>query len=117
MDQLLHALLNAPLREQFVVLGVAAIALALGAGFVGASIGAYFGGRLGVRRAAALLRRDGPLLPASQLDDVRQALDAIAVEVERISEGQRFTARLVADRVGNGAPATQGRNGGVITPH
>ena len=45
MEQLLRELLNAPIREQFVVLSVVAIVLALGFGFVGATIGAYFGGR------------------------------------------------------------------------
>ncbi|MDQ6827864.1 MAG: hypothetical protein M3081_03260 [Gemmatimonadota bacterium] len=29
---------------------------------------------------------------------IEQAVDAIAVEVERISEGQRFTTKLLADR-------------------
>lgn len=40
-----------------------------------------------------------------ELDDVRQRLeqlqqsmDSVAVEVERISEGQRFTTRLLAER-------------------
>ena len=34
---------------------------------------------------------------ASQLNHLNQAVDAIALEVERISEGQRFTARLLSD--------------------
>jgi hypothetical protein len=34
---------------------------------------------------------------------MEQAIDAIAVEVERISEGQRFTTRLLAERVGEPA--------------
>jgi hypothetical protein len=29
---------------------------------------------------------------------IEQAVDAIAVEVERISEGQRFTTRLLSER-------------------
>jgi hypothetical protein len=51
-------------------------------------------------------------LPAQQIN---QALDAIAVEVERISEGQRFAAKLLAERrepVGPGATPPR-----VITPH
>ena len=32
-----------------------------------------------------------------QFNRLEQSIDAIAVEVERISEGQRFTARLMAD--------------------
>ena len=35
---------------------------------------------------------------ASRLDRIENAVESIAVEVERISEGQRFTAKLLADR-------------------
>jgi hypothetical protein len=41
-----------------------------------------------------------PALPAevaTRLERMEQSIDAIAVEVERISEGQRFTTRLLAD--------------------
>jgi hypothetical protein len=40
---------------------------------------------------------------ASRLDRMEQAIDSIAVEVERISEGQRFTTRLLSER--SDAPA------------
>jgi hypothetical protein len=33
-----------------------------------------------------------------RLDRIEQAIDAMAVEVERISEGQRFMTRLLSDR-------------------
>ena len=33
-----------------------------------------------------------------RLTRMEQAIDAIAVEVERISEGQRFTTKILADR-------------------
>ena len=33
-----------------------------------------------------------------RLARIEQAVDAMAVEVERISEGQRFTTKLLADR-------------------
>ena len=33
-----------------------------------------------------------------RLARIEQALDAVAVETERISEGQRFTTKLLADR-------------------
>ena len=36
---------------------------------------------------------------ALRLERIEQAIDAIAVEVERISEGQRFTTKLLAERV------------------
>ncbi len=35
---------------------------------------------------------------AARLDRMEQAIDSIAVEVERISEGQRFTTRLLSER-------------------
>jgi hypothetical protein len=38
----------------------------------------------------------------AQLDErlsrMEQAIDAMAVEMERVSEGQRFTSKLLADR-------------------
>lgn len=34
----------------------------------------------------------------ARLSRIEQAIDAMSVEVERISEGQRFTTRLLADR-------------------
>jgi hypothetical protein len=33
----------------------------------------------------------------SRLERMEQSLDAVAVEVERISEGQRFTTRLLSE--------------------
>lgn len=40
---------------------------------------------------------------AARLERMEQAIDAIAVEVERIAEGQRFTTRLLAERTEGGA--------------
>ena len=37
-------------------------------------------------------------VPPERMTRLEQSIDAIAVEVERISEGQRFTARLMAER-------------------
>lgn len=42
-----------------------------------------------------------------QINHLTQSVDAIAIEVERISEGQRFTTKMLADRT---------REGTVITP-
>jgi hypothetical protein len=39
-----------------------------------------------------------------RLQRMEQAIDTIAVEAERISEGQRFTSKLLADRAPDGAP-------------
>jgi hypothetical protein len=49
-------------------------------------------------------RIDGRARPAmnpeteARIARIEQAVDAIAVEVERISEGQRFTTRLLSER-------------------
>ena len=40
-----------------------------------------------------------------RLSRIEQAVDAIAIEVERISEAQRFTTKLLAER--NGAIASE----------
>lgn len=38
-----------------------------------------------------------PAQVTSRLERMEQAIDSIAVEVERISEGQRFTTRLLSE--------------------
>lgn len=43
-------------------------------------------------RAARLSDADG------RLEQLQQSIDAIAVEVERIAEAQRFSAKLLAER-------------------
>ena len=61
---------------------------------------------VGVPIAKAFARRMDqrtmePRVPSevmARLERMEQAMDAIAVEVERISEGQRFTTRLLAER-------------------
>lgn len=39
-----------------------------------------------------------PTEVTARLERMEQALDSIAVEVERISEGQRFTTKLLSER-------------------
>ena len=46
---------------------------------------------------------------------VMDALDSLAIEVERISEAQRFTARILADR--NDVPRPSSVPARVVTPH
>lgn len=68
---------------------------------------------LGVPIVRGLVRRwereeHAPRLPsdASQrLERIEQAIDAMAIEVERISEGQRFTTRLLSARTDGMAAA------------
>jgi hypothetical protein len=44
-------------------------------------------------------------------------VDSTALEVERISEGQRFTTRLLAERNGAAPLGDKSRTGGSTTPH
>jgi len=68
-----------------------------------AAVGAFFmwhfaGAR---RREASLARSDdgGDALRADrQMAELQQSVDAIAVEVERIGESQRYAAKLAAER-------------------
>jgi len=49
---------------------------------------------------------------ATRLERIEQAVDAIAIEVERVSEGQRFVTKIMAEKpasaaANNGSPADQ----------
>jgi hypothetical protein len=39
-----------------------------------------------------------PVDVAARLERMEQSIDSIAIEIERISEGQRFTTKLLAER-------------------
>jgi hypothetical protein len=72
---------------------------------------------LGIPFVRALVRRweresVQPTVPsevAVRLDRIEQAVEAVAIEVERISEGQRFTTKLLSDRAADAAPEPRGR--------
>jgi hypothetical protein len=50
--------------------------------------------------------------------DMRDTIEALAVEVERIAEGQRFTTRLLSEaRIDRGMIASDNSHGRSITPH
>ena len=99
------------LREHYIMLFSAAGAIGVTAGLVGSWVGAY----LGARRAAKAAQVDPPeAQPVMQLGAVMQALDAIALEVERISEAQRFTMKVLSERQPVVLPRAEVRS---ITPH
>jgi hypothetical protein len=60
---------------------------------------------------------------AQQLAALQQTVESTAIEVERISEAQRFTTKLLAERGAAGAPSASGvsdrprRPPHDITPH
>jgi hypothetical protein len=49
-------------------------------------------------RAMARTRRMPPPVQDDRLEHLQQSVDAIAIEVERIAEAQRFSAKLAAGR-------------------
>src|SRR3954462_11556496 len=67
---------------------------------------------IGVPLARAYARRmdaegKNPRVPVevtSRLERIEQSLETVAIEVERISEGQRFTASLLSEGRGAAAP-------------
>ena len=104
------------LREHYILLFGAAGSFALVMGFVGSWIGGFVGARraLRVSQLSAQSNVQTASLTASQTAEMMQALDAIALEVERISEAQRFTARVLSERVPTALPRSEPRS---ITPH
>ena len=53
-----------------------------------------------------------PALAGGEMQQVQASLDAIAVEVERLGEGQRFTTNLLAGRQApGGAPSREHTQG------
>ncbi len=107
----LPSLLNGTTREHYVLLFGAAGCIAL----LAAVIGAWIGGYLGARRAVRTAQLSAPATNVSlQLAPIMQALDAISVEVERISEAQRFTTKVLSERPPVMLPRVDQRS---ITPH
>ena len=61
-----------------------------------------------VRSIDARIRREAVQPPemVQRLAAIESAVESIAIEVERISESQRFTTRLLAGREGQEQPAS-----------
>jgi hypothetical protein len=68
--------------------------MTVGATIVGLPIARAFARRIDRQAAPPALSPDA----AARLERMEQAIDTIALEVERISEGQRFTTKLLSDR-------------------
>ena len=88
-------------------------------GIVIIAIVAVAGGTISQILKLWLNRPGRAVLPQSDLREIRdglgqlqQAVDAIAIEVERLSEGQRFTTKLLAEQakeVAAGPPSVRER--------
>jgi len=106
------------LRQHYILLFGAAGGIAMAAGFVGAWIGSHLAGRRSAQLIATELANQ--VAGAPQLQQIMQAVDVLSVEVERLSEGQRFTARLLSDRAERDRLAAlrgRDRKAEHITPH
>ena len=76
---------------------IAMISVVTGVCILGAAAaGAYFFGKSRAQKESLNAGMHPELL--TRLARVEQIVEATAIEVERISEGQRFTARLLSDK-------------------
>ena len=76
---------------------IALIGVLSGVGVLaGAFAGAYFFGKSRGQRESLVATRDPEL--TARLNRVEQIVEATAIEIERISEGQRFTTKLLSEK-------------------
>ena len=118
MEELFPRYFDGTLREHYLLLFGSAGAISLVVGGLAAWMGAWWGARRAARRAIERASLDGSTARVElRLEHLAQSVDLIALEVERIAEAQRFSAKLLAERQpGSGAPPGR-REPGVITPH
>lgn len=76
---------------------IALIGVLSGVGILaGAFLGAYFYGKNKGQRETLSAGRDPELM--ARVARVEQIVESTAIEIERISEGQRFTTRLLSEK-------------------
>ncbi|HEY4217936.1 MAG TPA: hypothetical protein VGM67_12415 [Gemmatimonadaceae bacterium] len=105
-------------RAHFILLFSAAGSFALVTGFIGAWIGARFAARAAARTVlveADMQRASGS--DQAEFRQLTQSIDAIAIEVERIAEAQRFMARVLVERPDQRMASVVRRDSGNATPH
>ena len=85
--------------------------------FVGATLGAWWQRWRDVRGPRDL-REEHRRLEA-RFDNLEALVDATALQVERVAEGQRFTSRILAEHATPSMPSSRssGRSGEYNTPH
>jgi hypothetical protein len=65
------------------------------------------------RMAGLQSGRQGSAITDARIERIEQAVDSIAIEMERVSEGQRFVTKLLSERAPSAAeqlPPGQNRN-------
>ena len=106
------------MREHYVLLFGAAGGIATITGFIGAWLGARMAARSAAR--AAVAEMDGRHVGRPELEELRllsQSVEAIAIEIERVAEAQRFVARILVERGEARLSPAPRRDVGAITPH
>ena len=86
------------------------VAIVGGLAFIPTCLGVWFWGRGYLHKIEAATKAAPPISGEVllRLERMEQGIDAIAVEVERISEGQRFTTKLMSERAPQAAlPASK----------
>ena len=79
---------------------VAVFGIIFGTGSVVGVAWAVAYGAVKYRRAASPVSDAALGRIEQRMERIEQAIDAVAVEIERVSEGQRFTTRLLTERSG-----------------
>lgn len=82
-------------RDLGIVIALIAALSSVGV-LAGAFAGAYFFGKSRGQRESLVANRDPELM--ARISRVEQIVEATAIEIERISEGQRFTTKLLSDK-------------------
>lgn len=109
-------------REELAVIAAVAMSATFCTGMIGAWIGAWWGGRRSARRAVRDALDRGIAAPAqateTRMAQLAHSVDAMALEVERISEAQRFLVRLMSEREARvPLPPPSAPSPGTVTPH
>jgi hypothetical protein len=125
-----HWIFHGTLRDRDAMMLVLSGGVALFAGSISAWLGAHWGARRAVRRAFRDRIEIPSIVTEVRYDELSRSIDAIALEVERISEAQRYVAKLLAERAAAApitptsvttqaiaAPNLPLRESGVTTPH
>ena len=122
------------MRDRDAAILVVAAGVALFIGSISAWLGAHFGARRAVKRAFRDRIEIPSIVTEVRYDELARSIDAIALEVERISEAQRFAAKLLVEQRNAVAPTVsvpavsaptvataaiprREREPGVTTPH
>jgi hypothetical protein len=97
-SSIFHSIYHGQFRDRDAMILLAAGGIALFVGFVSAWLGAHFGARRAVKRAFRDRIEIPSIVTEVRYDELARSIDAIALEVERISEAQRFAAKLLVER-------------------